>query len=111
MKNIATFKLSRAESSYQLQLFHPQTCVCSNRFLVHESVHDAFIEKLNQAMSSITLGNGMDPGVTQGPLINARAVEKIDGLVRYAMFVKLSYHLHFTILSQSEKNGRYAMER
>lgn len=62
-----------------------QTCVCSNRFLVHESVHDAFIEKLNQAMSGITLGNGMDPGVTQGPLINARAVEKIDGLVKDAL--------------------------
>jgi len=67
-----------------------QTCICSNRFLVHASVHDAFVEKLNIAMSGIRLGNGMDPGVTQGPLINARAVDKIDSLVKDALLKEAS---------------------
>ena len=60
-----------------------QTCICSNRFLVHHAVHDAFVEKLKTAMSGIRLGDGMEPGVTQGPLINARAAAKIDGLVQF----------------------------
>jgi len=62
-----------------------QTCICSNRFLVHAAVHDAFVEKLSAAMSSIRIGNGMEPGVTQGPMINTRAVEKIQNLVKDAV--------------------------
>ncbi|XP_030213814.1 succinate-semialdehyde dehydrogenase, mitochondrial [Gadus morhua] len=55
-----------------------QTCVCSNRFLVQSGVHDAFVEKLAVAMDAqLRMGHGAEPGVTQGPLINARAAEKV----------------------------------
>ena len=56
-----------------------QTCVCSNRFLVQSGVHDAFVEKLAVAMDAqLRMGHGAEPGVTQGPLINARAAEKVS---------------------------------
>ena len=55
-----------------------QTCVCVNRFLVQDSVHDAFVEKLSQAMSELHLGDGLEEGVDQSALINDAAVEKVD---------------------------------
>uniref|UniRef100_A0A671WKA8 Succinate-semialdehyde dehydrogenase, mitochondrial n=1 Tax=Sparus aurata TaxID=8175 RepID=A0A671WKA8_SPAAU len=55
-----------------------QTCVCSNRFLVQSGIHDRFMEKLGQAMDAeLRVGHGSDPETTQGPLINARAAEKV----------------------------------
>ncbi|CDW53334.1 Succinate-semialdehyde dehydrogenase, mitochondri al [Trichuris trichiura] len=63
-----------------------QTCVCANRFFVHKDVHDEFLEKLQSAVErELVLGNGLDKGVTQGPLINARAVEKVKHLVEDAV--------------------------
>ena len=59
-----------------------QTCVCSNRLLVQESVAEAFTQKLVAAASQLTLGNGLDAGVDLGPLVNARAVRDVDALVR-----------------------------
>ena len=47
------------------------------------------MEKLSAAMSSIRIGNGMEPGVTQGPMINTRAVEKIQNLVSGIKFGKV----------------------
>ncbi|MCY4157252.1 MAG: NAD-dependent succinate-semialdehyde dehydrogenase [Gammaproteobacteria bacterium] len=58
-----------------------QTCVCANRFLVQDSIHDEFCERLVAATGKLALGNGADEGVTQGPLINTEAVEKVSGLV------------------------------
>ncbi len=55
-----------------------QTCVCANRLLVQESVHDAFAAKLKSAVEKMKVGNGMEEGVTQGPLINADAVKKVE---------------------------------
>ncbi|XP_076827674.1 succinate-semialdehyde dehydrogenase, mitochondrial [Brachyhypopomus gauderio] len=56
-----------------------QTCVCSNRFLVQQKIHDVFVEKLGRAMEAeLRLGHGSDPATTQGPLINARAAEKVE---------------------------------
>ncbi|UFN50450.1 NAD-dependent succinate-semialdehyde dehydrogenase [Roseomonas sp. OT10] len=55
-----------------------QTCVCANRILVQEGVYDAFAAKLKTAVEALKVGNGMEPGVTQGPLINADAVEKVE---------------------------------
>nr|XP_044988287.1 succinate-semialdehyde dehydrogenase, mitochondrial isoform X2 [Jaculus jaculus] len=56
-----------------------QTCVCSNRFLVQRGIHDSFVKKLAEAMKdSLRVGNGFEPGTTQGPLINERAVEKVE---------------------------------
>ena len=54
-----------------------QTCVCANRILVQDGVYDAFAEKLHAAVAALKVGNGMDEGVTQGPLINADAVRKV----------------------------------
>lgn len=54
-----------------------QTCVCANRFYVHKKVHDQFVEKFAKALSVIKVGNGMEPGITQGPLIETAALEKV----------------------------------
>lgn len=55
-----------------------QTCVCANRFLVQDGVYDAFAEKLAAAVSGLKVGEGTEEGVTQGPLINQAAVEKVE---------------------------------
>jgi len=55
-----------------------QTCVCANRILVQDGVYDAFAAKLKVAVEALKVGNGMEPGVTQGPLINADAVKKVE---------------------------------
>jgi succinate-semialdehyde dehydrogenase/glutarate-semialdehyde dehydrogenase len=58
-----------------------QTCVCANRILVQDGVYDAFAEKLGAAVSKLKVGDGTEEGVTQGPLINEAAVEKVEELV------------------------------
>ncbi|MGE8589456.1 MAG: NADP-dependent succinate-semialdehyde dehydrogenase [Alcaligenes sp.] len=54
-----------------------QTCVCANRLYVHDKVYDAFAEKLVAAVSRLKVGNGMDEGVLQGPLVEQAAVDKV----------------------------------
>ena len=58
-----------------------QTCVCANRFLVQESVQDAFAEKLAAAVAALKVGDGMEEGVTQGPLIDPPALAKVEELL------------------------------
>jgi succinate-semialdehyde dehydrogenase / glutarate-semialdehyde dehydrogenase len=55
-----------------------QTCVCANRFFVHETVYDAFAAKLAEKVRALKVGRGTEAGVTQGPLINADAVAKVE---------------------------------
>jgi succinate-semialdehyde dehydrogenase/glutarate-semialdehyde dehydrogenase len=55
-----------------------QTCVCANRLLVQAGVYEAFTEKLVEAVSKLKVGNGLDEGVNQGPLIEMAAVEKVE---------------------------------
>ena len=55
-----------------------QTCVCANRVLVQDGVYDRFADKLSAAVSRLVVGNGLEDGVTIGPLINKAAVEKVD---------------------------------
>jgi len=55
-----------------------QTCVCANRLLVQESIYDAFAGKLAEAVKTLKPAPGMDAGATQGPLIDDRAVEKVE---------------------------------
>lgn len=55
-----------------------QTCVCTNRFLVQDGIYDVFVEKLTAAVNELKVGNGMEPGVSQGPLINDAAVVKVE---------------------------------
>ncbi|WP_412777289.1 NAD-dependent succinate-semialdehyde dehydrogenase [Thalassospira lucentensis] len=62
-----------------------QTCVCANRILVQEGVYDAFAEKLATAVAKLRVGNGMEDGITQGPLINTKAIEKVETLVADAI--------------------------
>lgn len=58
-----------------------QTCVCANRFLVQGAVYDAFAGRMAQAVSGLSVGPGTRAGVDQGPLINARGVDKVERLV------------------------------
>jgi len=62
-----------------------QTCVCANRFLVQDGVYEAFTEKLVAAVAKLKVGNGMDAGVTQGPLINPSAVAKVEAHIADAL--------------------------
>ncbi|MBS1181644.1 MAG: davD [Proteobacteria bacterium] len=62
-----------------------QTCVCANRIYAQASIHDAFVEKLTAAVKGLKLGDGRAPGVTQGPLVNGKAVEKIEAHVADAL--------------------------
>ncbi|MFM9433877.1 succinate-semialdehyde dehydrogenase / glutarate-semialdehyde dehydrogenase [Janthinobacterium sp. CG_23.3] len=55
-----------------------QTCVCANRLYVQDGVYDAFAAKLVAAVAKLKVGNGQEPGVTQGPLIEDKAVEKVE---------------------------------
>jgi succinate-semialdehyde dehydrogenase/glutarate-semialdehyde dehydrogenase len=55
-----------------------QTCVCANRILVQDSVYDRFAAKLADAVRAMKIGNGADPGVTIGPLIDMAAVAKVE---------------------------------
>ena len=55
-----------------------QTCVCANRILVQDGVYEAFAGKLAAAVAKLKVGNGLEDGVTQGPLIDMAAVEKVE---------------------------------
>ena len=55
-----------------------QTCVCANRLFVHDKVYDAFAAKLADRVNALKVGPGTEPGVAQGPLINAAAVKKVE---------------------------------
>ncbi len=55
-----------------------QTCVCANRIYVQDSIYDDFAARLVAKVAELKLGNGMDAGVTQGPLIDENAVRKIE---------------------------------
>lgn len=58
-----------------------QTCVCTNRFLVHESIADKFEELLKEKVKSLKVGNGLEKGVQVGPLINQKAKDKVLRLI------------------------------
>ncbi len=55
-----------------------QTCVCANRLFVQDGVFDAFAEKLALKVSQLKVGDGAEEGVTQGPLIDQAAIEKVE---------------------------------
>jgi succinate-semialdehyde dehydrogenase/glutarate-semialdehyde dehydrogenase len=55
-----------------------QTCVCTNRFYVHDTIYDEFAEKFTSRVKALKVGNGFDAGVEQGPLINQAAVQKVE---------------------------------
>ncbi len=61
-----------------------QTCVCANRIFVQSGVYDEFAKKMAAAVGELKVGDGFDDGVTQGPLINIEAIEKVERLVKDA---------------------------
>ena len=62
-----------------------QTCVCTNRIFVQDSVYDAFAERFARAVGEMKQGNGFDDGVTVGPMITMAAVEKVEAHVADAV--------------------------
>ncbi|OYW59477.1 MAG: succinate-semialdehyde dehydrogenase (NADP(+)) [Rhizobiales bacterium 12-68-15] len=62
-----------------------QTCVCANRFYVQAGIYDAFVEKFAEASKALKVGNGFEPGVVQGPLIEEKAVGKVERLLKDAL--------------------------
>jgi succinate-semialdehyde dehydrogenase / glutarate-semialdehyde dehydrogenase len=62
-----------------------QTCVCTNRLYVQDGIHDRFVEKFAAEVIKLKVGNGAEVGVMQGPLINGRAVEKVERHVQDAV--------------------------
>ncbi|MBV8617811.1 MAG: NAD-dependent succinate-semialdehyde dehydrogenase [Curvibacter sp.] len=62
-----------------------QTCVCANRFLVQDGVYEAFAAKLSAAVQALQVGDGLQAGVGQGPLIDEPALHKVEELVADAL--------------------------
>ncbi|MGE6608040.1 NADP-dependent succinate-semialdehyde dehydrogenase [Halomonas sp. NPDC076908] len=62
-----------------------QTCVCTNRFLVHDAVYDAFSEKLVAAVRKLKVAPAAEEGAQQGPLINLKAVDKVKSHIENAL--------------------------
>jgi succinate-semialdehyde dehydrogenase/glutarate-semialdehyde dehydrogenase len=61
-----------------------EACTAANRFYVHEAVHDAFVQRLAREMSALKVGNGLEEGVSVGPLVNADTRDKVASLVEDA---------------------------
>jgi succinate-semialdehyde dehydrogenase/glutarate-semialdehyde dehydrogenase len=81
-----------------------QTCVCANRILVQDGIHDAFVEKLGRAVTALKVGPGDQPGITTGPLINRAAVEKVQAHVEDA----LSRGARITAQAEAYQGDRFA---
>ncbi len=62
-----------------------QTCVCANRIYAQDGIYDVFVEKLTHAVKQLKVGEGFAEGVTQGPLINISAVEKVEDHIQDAV--------------------------
>ncbi|MFC0178876.1 NAD-dependent succinate-semialdehyde dehydrogenase [Thorsellia kenyensis] len=62
-----------------------QTCVCVNRFFVHDAVYENFTQKLAAAVKKLTVGDAFSEGATQGPLINQMAFDKVSNHVKDAI--------------------------
>jgi succinate-semialdehyde dehydrogenase/glutarate-semialdehyde dehydrogenase len=62
-----------------------QTCICSNRVFVHESIYDKFVRELSSKVKELKMGNGLDEGVDVGPLIDKGAVEKVQNHIEDAV--------------------------
>ncbi|MBB3168840.1 NAD-dependent succinate-semialdehyde dehydrogenase [Simiduia aestuariiviva] len=62
-----------------------QTCVCSNRLLVQESIYDAFTEKLAAAVKELKMGDGQQEGINLGPMINNKAANDVNEMVQDAV--------------------------
>ncbi|MFD1342455.1 NAD-dependent succinate-semialdehyde dehydrogenase [Litorisediminicola beolgyonensis] len=62
-----------------------QTCVCANRIYVQSGIHDSFVARLTEATKALKVGDGTEPGVEQGPLVDRSAFDKVTDLVADAV--------------------------
>lgn len=62
-----------------------QTCTCANRIFVQDGVYDAFAAKMEKAVAELKVGDGFEPGVQQGPLINDAAIKKVEAHIADAI--------------------------
>lgn len=62
-----------------------QTCVCANRIYVQKSIQAAFLERFTQKVNDLKVGDGLADGTEVGPLINEKAMEKVQGLLKDAL--------------------------
>jgi succinate-semialdehyde dehydrogenase/glutarate-semialdehyde dehydrogenase len=62
-----------------------QTCVCANRILVQDGIHDRFVARLGEEVRALKVGDGREPGITIGPLINDAAVAKVESHIADAL--------------------------
>lgn len=62
-----------------------QTCVCANRFYVHDKVYDEFVDKFSKAVAALKVGDGIEPGVQVGPLIDSKAKQQVIGYIDRAV--------------------------
>jgi len=83
-----------------------QTCVCANRIIVQDEIYDEFAARLTEAVATFVVGNGLDDGVTIGPLINTAAVEKVLGHIEDAR----SHGAVATIGGRAHAKGRTFVE-
>ena len=58
-----------------------QTCVCANRLYVQAGIHDAFVARLVEKTEALKVGNGLEEGVDQGPMVDMNAVEKVEEFI------------------------------
>ena len=79
-----------------------QTCVSTNRIYVHESLHDAFVEKLRAQVAGMQIGHGCDEGVSVGPLIHRRAAERVAQLVQDTVAAGATIELGGDFLPEGE---------
>jgi len=62
-----------------------QSCICANRIYVQRPIAEAFLARFTEAVRSIKVGSGLEPGVQVGPLINAETLDKVEGFVKDAV--------------------------
>ena len=62
-----------------------QTCVCANRIYVQDGIYDAFVERFAEVVAALKVGDGMEAGIEQGPLIDEAAVAKVEDHVADAL--------------------------
>lgn len=97
-----------------------QTCVCVNRFLIHDSIYNAFAEKFIDAVGKLKMGNGMEEGVNIGPLIHKKAIENNKqfvadavakgGKVRIGGSAINDYFFEPTVITEATADMKFAKE-
>jgi len=62
-----------------------QTCMCANRILMQDGVYDSFTKRLSESAEAMKVADGFEPGAVIGPLIDVKAVEKVEARIADAV--------------------------